>query len=145
MLSNDPLAITLFSEIGIIDQMARTRLTKALPAGMELSHFAVLNHFAHLGGEKTPAQLARIMHVTKAAMTNTMNRLVDAGYIHIRPDWDDARKKWVSLSPTGQAARDQAVKAIEPFFADIIKTVGADKVQHLLPIFRDLRTALQKA
>lgn len=145
MLSNDPLAITLFSEIGVIDQLARTRLTKALPEGMELSHFAVLNHFAHLGGEKTPAQLARMMHVTKAAMTNTMTRLNEAGYIHIRPDWDDARKKWLSLSPTGQAARDQAVQAIEPFFEEIIEAVGAEKIQHLLPVLRDLRAALLKA
>ncbi len=142
-LSNDPLAITLFSEIGIIDQLARARLTKALPEGMELSHFAVLNHFAHLGGEKTPAQLARMLHVTKAAMTNTMTRLSDAGYIHIRPDWDDARKKWLSISPAGQAARDQAVQGIEPIFADIVEAVGAERIRQVLPIFRELREALK--
>jgi len=142
-LSNDPLAITLFSEIGIIDQLARTKLTKALPEGMELSHFAVLNHFAHLGGEKTPAQLARMLHVTKAAMTNTMTRLSDAGYIHIRPDWDDARKKYLSISPAGQAARDQAVQAIEPIFITIIETVGADRIRQILPIFRELRAVLK--
>ena len=142
-LSNDPLAITLFSEIGIIDQLARTKLSRALPEGMELSHFAVLNHFAHLGGEKTPAQLARMLHVTKAAMTNTMTRLSDAGYIHIRPDWDDARKKWISISPAGQAARDAAVQAIEPIFTDIVEAVGAEHIRQLLPIFRELREALK--
>ena len=142
-LSNDPLAITLFSEIGIIDQLARTKLTKALPEGMELSHFAVLNHFAHLGGEKTPAQLARMLHVTKGAMTNTMNRLSDKGYIHIRPDWDDARKKWITIGPAGQAARDQAVQAIEPIFTDIVEAVGAERIRHMLPIFRELREALK--
>ena len=39
----------------------------------------VLNHFARLGGEKTPAQLARVFHVTKGAMTNTVGRLDAAG------------------------------------------------------------------
>ena len=53
----------------MIEQLARTRLARALPRGMELSHFMVLNHFARLGGEKTPAQLARMFHVTKGAMT----------------------------------------------------------------------------
>jgi len=142
-LSNDPLAITLFSEIGIIDQLARAKLSRALPEGMELSHFAVLNHFAHLGGEKTPAQLARMLHVSKAAMTNTMTRLSDAGYIHIRPDWDDARKKWITISPAGQAARDTAVQAIEPIFADIVEAVGAERIRQMLPIFRELREALK--
>lgn len=141
-LSNDPLAITLFAEIGIIDQLARTKLSRVLPEGMELSHFAVLNHFAHLGGEKTPAQLARMLHVTKAAMTNTMTRLSANGYIHIRPDWDDARKKYLSISPAGLAARDQAVQAIEPIFTDIVEAVGAERIRQLLPIFRELRAVL---
>ncbi|MCF6272627.1 MAG: MarR family transcriptional regulator [Rhodobacteraceae bacterium] len=143
-LSNDPLAITLFSEIAVIDQMARTRLSRALPEGMELSHFVVLNHFSHMGGEKTPAQLARMLHVTKGAMTNTVRRLLDAGFIHIRPDWDDARKKWISLSPAGQAARDRAVLSIEPVFADIMAALGANKIRALLPVFRELRSALLK-
>ena len=54
----DPAVIALFSEIVMVEQLARTRLTRVLPRGMELSHFMVLNHFARLGGEKTPAQLA---------------------------------------------------------------------------------------
>ncbi len=143
-ISNDPLAITLFSEIGVIDQLARTRLSRALPEGMELSHFAVLNHFSHAGGERSPAQLARMLHVTKAAMTNTMNRLHESGYIHIRPDWDDARKKWLSISPAGQAARDQAVQAIEPVFTEVVQAVGADRLRQILPVFRELRMALLK-
>lgn len=144
-LSNDPLAITLFSEIAVIDQMARTRLSRALPEGMELSHFAVLNHFAHLGGEKTPAQLARMLHVTKGAMTNTITRLKEAGYVHVRPDWDDARRKLITISPAGQAARDRAVIAIEPVFTDIVDALGADTIRSLLPAFRELRSALLKS
>jgi len=141
-LNNDPLAITLFSEIAVIDQLARTRLSRALPEGMELSHFAVLDHFAHMGHEKSPAQLARMLHVTKGAMTNTVSRLYDAGYIHIRPDWDDARKKWISISPAGQAARDHAVTAIEPVFNDMVATLGSEKIRALLPVLRELRGAL---
>ena len=75
-------------QAGLQAETARAQLKAALPKGMELSHFSVLNHFAHLGGEKTPAQLARIFHVTKGAMTNTLTRLSASGYIHIRPDWD---------------------------------------------------------
>ena len=69
---HDPAVIALFSEIVMVETLARNRLTRALPRGMELSHFMVLNHFARLGGEKTPAQLARVFHVTKGAMTNTV-------------------------------------------------------------------------
>jgi DNA-binding MarR family transcriptional regulator len=83
------------------DQLARNRLSKALPKGMELSHFSVLNQLARSNEEKTPAQLARIFHVTRGAMTNTLNRLEWAGHIHVRPDWDDARRKLIAISPAG--------------------------------------------
>ncbi|HBN32108.1 MAG: MarR family transcriptional regulator [Rhodobacterales bacterium] len=140
---NDPLAIALFSEIAMADQLARARLSKVLPKGMEVSHFSVLNHLAHLGGEKTPAQLARLFHVTKGAMTNTLGKLEVAGYIHVRPDWDDARRKFVGISPAGQAARDEAVRAIAPIFNEVVEALGADKIRATLPILRELRGRLE--
>ncbi len=141
-INNDPLAIMLFSEIATVDQAARARLKASLPKGMELSHFYVLNHFSHLGGEKTPAQLARIFHVTKGAMTNTINRLSASGYVHVRPDWDDARKKMISISTAGQAARNAAVQAIDPVFEDVMEKLGPDKAKAMLPVLRELRMAL---
>lgn len=59
MDENHSLAISLFSEILMADQLARARLGKALPKGMELSHFSVLNHLARAGLERSPAQLAK--------------------------------------------------------------------------------------
>jgi DNA-binding MarR family transcriptional regulator len=138
----DPLVIALFSEIVMTEQLARNRLSRALPKGMELSHFMVLNQFAGLGGERTPAQLARIFHVTKGAMTNTLHRLDAAGWVHIRPDWDDARRKWVSLSPAGQAARDEAVRAIAPVFDDVLARLGPERIRVALPFLRALRETL---
>ena len=138
----DPLVIAFFSEIVSIEQLARTRLAKALPRGMELSHFMVLSHFARLGGEKTPAQLARVFHVTKGAMSNTLRRLDAAGYVHIRPDWDDARRKWVSLSPSGRRARDRAAEAIAPVFDDVLARLGQGRLRDALPTLRAIRGAL---
>ena len=138
----DPVVIALFSEIVMVETLARTRLARVLPKGMELSHFMVLNHFARLGGEKTPAQLARIFHVTKGAMSNTVARLNAAGYVHVRPDWEDGRRKWVSLSPAGQAARDRAIAAIAPVFDDVVAGVGLDRMRTALPVMRRLRELL---
>ncbi len=142
MSTDDSLAITLFSEIMASDQLVRSQLSKALPKGMELSHFSVLNHLAHQGVERTPAQLARLFSVTKGAMTNTLSKLELAGYVHIRPDWDDARKKKVALSVAGRNARDQAIRAVEPVFDGIINKLGIDKIKTTLPILREIRTAL---
>ena len=135
----DPLAIALFSELFMADQLARARLAKALPKGMELSHFSVLNLLARSGAERTPAQLARAFHVTRGAMTNTVGKLEWAGYVHVRPDWDDARRKFVSISPSGRKARDAALAVIAPILDEALEEAGTDKVRALLPLLRELR------
>lgn len=133
------LAIALFSEVLAVDQMIRNRLGKVLPKGMEISHFSVLNHLAWREGERTPAQLAETFKVTRGAMTNTLSKLEWSGYVHIRPDWDDARRKLVAISPAGLTARDAAVDAISPMIGDVIEAMGEDKARSVLPILREMR------
>ncbi|MGR3615492.1 MAG: MarR family winged helix-turn-helix transcriptional regulator [Paracoccaceae bacterium] len=144
MDDSNSLAVSLFSEILAADQLARSRLARALPRGMELSHFSVLNHLARAGLERTPAQLAKTFHVTRGAMTNTLNKLEIAGYVHIRPDWDDARRKLVAISPAGKQARDAAIAGIAPIISEVVGDLGEDRVRSALPILRELRVRLER-
>ena len=138
------LAASLFSEILAVDQLARANVAKVLPKGMELSHFSVLNHLAHSGAEKTPGELAKTFHLTRGAMTNTLGKLEWAGWVHIRPDWDDARRKRVAISPSGRAARDAALHAIAPVIAQVVDEVGLDKVRQTIPVLRAMRKTLSE-
>ena len=140
--NNNTLAISLFSEILAADQMVRSRLSRVLPKGMEISHFSVLNHLTWHNGERSPAQLAETFNLTRGAMTNTLARLEWAGYVHIRPDWDDARRKMVAISPAGQRAREQALNSFAPLVSDVIEQLGEESVRATLPI---LSTILLKA
>lgn len=137
------IANAFFSELLMADQLARNRLSKTLPRGMELSHFGVLNLLCRVQDERTPAELARAFHVTRGAMTNTLTKLEWAGYVHIRPDWDDARRKLVAISPAGRKARDAALAAISPLIDDIAQTLGQDRVRQTLPVLRELRRRLE--
>ena len=139
----DTLAVALFAELFMADQLARARLSKVLPRGMELSHFGVLNLLARLQEERTPAQLARAFHVTRGAMTNTLAKLEWAGHVHIRPDWDDARRKFVSISPSGRSARDAALHAIAPLIVDLARKLGHERVRAVIPVLRELRSMLE--
>jgi len=137
--ASETLSIALFSEMFMAGQLARNALSRALPKGMELSHFSVLNHLAHSAGPKSPAQLARAFHLTRGAMTNTLTKLEWAGHVHIHPDWEDARRKIVTISPAGRAARDAALQAITPILADVVDSIGEQKVRTALPVLRELR------
>ncbi|MEO0372147.1 MAG: MarR family transcriptional regulator [Pseudomonadota bacterium] len=139
---NGILAVSLFSEILTNEQLVRNRLSRVLPKGMEISHFSVLNYLARIGEERTPAQLAKAFYVTRGAMTNTLGKLEWAGYIHIRPDWDDARRKMITISPAGRQARDAAISAITPLISDVVEELGEDKVRGTLPVLRELRVKL---
>ena len=139
----EDIAVALFGELFMADQLARNLVSKALPRGMELSHFSVLNHLTGLAEERTPAQLARAFHVTRGAMTNTLAKLEIAGHIHIRPDWDDARQKFVAISPAGRAARDAAVQAVAPVIAEVVRALGADRVRAVIPVLREMRIRLE--
>ncbi len=142
-IPKDSLAVALFSEIFMADQLARNRLSKALPKGMELSHFSVLNHLARGTEERTPAQLAKSFHVTRGARSDTLGKLEWAGNVQIRTDWDDARRKLVSISPAGRAARDVALEAITPILSASLTEIGTERVRAALPVIRELRVRLE--
>jgi DNA-binding MarR family transcriptional regulator len=142
----EDIAVALFGELFMADQLARNRISKVLPKGMELSHFSVLNHLARINDERTPAQLAKSFHVTRGAMTNTLTKLEWAGHVHIRPDWEDARQKFVAISPSGssgRSARESALAAVVPLIAEVVQAIGADRVRALLPVLRELRIKLE--
>ncbi|THH34676.1 MarR family transcriptional regulator [Aliishimia ponticola] len=133
------LAIALFGEVLAADHMIRQRLSRVLPKGMELSHFSVLNHLARNAAERSPAQLAQTFGVTRGAMTNTLAKLEWAGYVHIRPDWDDARRKMVAISPAGRAALDQAMSSIAPLIDTALSDLGEEEVRRAISVMRALR------
>ncbi|MDB9857655.1 MarR family transcriptional regulator [Amylibacter sp.] len=136
------LAVALFSELIAADQAIKGVLSRRLPKGMEMSHFSLLTHLGHVG-ETSPVKLARSFALTKGAITNTLKKLELAGYIHIRPDWDDARKKQVSISDAGRAARDQALTALVPEFEKITRALGDQKIKATLPVLREFRATLK--
>lgn len=140
----ETLSVGLFSEVLALDQLLRSRISKVLPKGMELSHFIVLNHLAHVSNERTPAQLAKAFNLTRGAMTNTLAKLEWAGYVHIRPDWDDARRKQVVISPAGRNARDAAFAQIAPILSNATGPAGQDELRKTLNVLRDLRAGLAK-
>ena len=139
MDNENSLAVSLFGEILALDQLVRARLAKVLPKGMELSHFSVLNQLSHTKIERTPAQIAKSFRVTRGAITNTLSKLELSGYIHVRPDWDDARRKMVSISPAGIVARNNALTAVTPIINELVSEMGEERLKAIVPILRDLR------
>ncbi len=117
--TDDPALWRLFTEVGIIEQLARHKLESSMPEGLKISQFGVLNHLVRLGGTWSPVRLASAFQVTKAAMTNTVGRLEKRGLVEVVADPDDGRGKLVSITDAGRDMRERCIKSVGPFMADL--------------------------
>jgi len=140
----DMLGRKLIDELATVDQLVQVHLRRALPAGMEMSHFLVVDFLETTDRNATPAELARIFRVTKGAMTNTLNRLSRAGFIFVGPDYEDGRRKLVRISDAGRAACERAREALHPIYSRIHDDVGGEEVETTLNLLRRVRTVLDK-
>lgn len=140
--TKDPLAFRFFTEIGIIEQLARSRLERALPDGLKVSQFIVLNHLVRLGGEWNPARLAAALQVTKGAMTNNLQRLEKRRLVRVLANPTDGRGKLVTITEAGRDMRLRCVASVGPFLADLSRELPDKDLAAALPILEKMRIHL---
>lgn len=142
----DPTAFVFLNEVAIIEHLARTAAERALPQGLSLAGFTVLNHMIRLDHERrAPAQIANAVQVTKGAMTGTLKRLEAAGWVAVVPDPEDGRSKMVSVTPKGRAIRETALKVLTPLFAPVQRAVSESEIKAAIPVLQKIRAALDAA
>ncbi len=144
-MSTSSLQFRILNEIGIIAQLSQTAFERAMPSGMTLSQFTVLNHFVRLGGTRSPAELASAFQVTRATMTSTLQRLESKGFVALAPDPEDGRGKRVSLTDEGRAMRDQCIAALEPGLKRLAAMGFGERSEPLLDGLVSLRQQLDAA
>lgn len=140
--AKDPLAFRLFTEIGIIEQLARNQLERGLPDGLKVSQFIVLNHLVRLGGEWAPARLANAFQVTKGAMTNTLQRLEKRGLVRILADPRDGRGKLVGITAAGRKMRVRCVESVGPLLIDLSRELSEKDFVSALSVLEKVRKYL---
>ncbi len=115
-----------------------------MPLGLTVSQFSVLNWFTRVDVQATPGRLATAFNVTKGAMTNTLKRLEQKGFIDVRIDETSARRKIVTMTPAGAVARKESLKAIEPLLKELTKTFSVTEIRASLPLLESLRVYLDE-
>jgi DNA-binding MarR family transcriptional regulator len=125
-----PTLFRFFNELHIVAQLSGNAFERVMPQGMTLPQFAVLNHLARLGGNRTPLDIT---------MTNTLGHLEKAGYVAIRPDEKDGRSKRVDITPAGHEARRACVAAVGPEMAALAQAVSPGDLETALPLLERVR------
>lgn len=133
---------TLFNEIGIINQLSTARFTKVLAPDLNPSEFSVLNHFVRLGDGKSPSYLASVFQVTKPSMTAILGKLERKGYVEIVGSEEDRRRKVVTITKSGRAARERGIEAMAPLAAIVLQHQDISELEKILPTLQALREFL---
>ncbi len=138
----DPLLFRFFTEIGIIEQLARNRLQRRLPDSLKMPQFLLLNHLVRLGGEWRPARLAAAFQLTKGAMTNTLQRLEARGLVTVSADPRDGRGKLVGLTDAGRDMRERCVDSVGPLLERLSREVSEQEIAAAMPVLETVRRYL---
>ncbi len=142
--NEDGVIFHVFNEIGIVSQLSNNVVTKVLPDGLKMSQFGVLNHFVRLRDGSTPLQLATAFQVTKGAMTNTLQRLLDKKLITIEPNPNDRRSKCVFITEQGHDMRNKCIQSLVPYFSILKDNFDSSDFEKAIPFLQGLREILDK-
>ena len=142
--TSDSTVFTFFNEIGIIDQLATNLMERYLPRGLTLPQFSVLNFFVRMEGAHTPFELARFFQVTKGAMTNTLKKLERHGFISVKEDPGDGRRKHVTITDPGREAHKISAEQLRPVAAMFSNHFENADFERILPMLLDMRQCLDE-
>lgn len=144
-MTDRSLFFNLFNEIGIINQLASAAFAGVLPKGMTIAQFSVLNHFVRLDIEmKPPKDLASAFQVTRATMSSTLARMEKAGLVSIKPNPNDGRGKFVSITAKGRAMREECITLLQGPLDDAQSVLDKDAMEDLLPLLVSVREKLDR-
>ena len=134
-LELEPMAI--IGRLGRLHALATRSIAEVFARhGLQIGEFDVLAALRRSGDPfiMKPSDLARVLMLSPAGMTNRVDRLEAAGWIERRADPDDRRSSLVKLTDDGRELVDRAV-------TDHV----ANEARLLEPLSPTERTALDRA
>ncbi|MGH6999823.1 MAG: MarR family winged helix-turn-helix transcriptional regulator [Phenylobacterium sp.] len=135
--------VAVFSEIAVIEHLIRQSVAHHLPPGMTYAHFELLQYFHRVGDGQTPAELAREMMLSKAALTNILQKMSGLGLVCVLADVSDGRKKRVRLTRAGQEQHADVLKGMK-WKMDLLREGFTEtEFRQALPFLRNLRVFLE--
>ena len=136
--------VEVFTEIGMIEHYLRMAVARHLPDGMTHAHFELLQWFLRYGDGQTPAELARMMLMTKGAITNILQKLEKMGFVVVLADCDDRRKKRVKITRAGIESASGVMKDMKAKTEALRDGFTDNEFRAAIPFLKALRVFLSE-
>ncbi|KZX98233.1 hypothetical protein A3753_12480 [Sulfitobacter sp. HI0082] len=128
----------LVHSVHLLDDRLRELLA---PLGIHAGQARII-HGIHRMGEASQRQLADQFNVTPASMSQMTKRLINNGFIKVRPDPSDKRSSLVSLTSEGEMLLNQIIEVWKKVDDIIIDAIGARNAEQLFSQSLKLRDTL---
>jgi DNA-binding MarR family transcriptional regulator len=137
----------IFVLIGIINQLATTRLNRVLKElDLPMAQFSLLTHLSQ-NPEKgwTITQLAKVMEVNQPAMTKTSQRLLKKGFLKVESDEKDKRIRFISVTDQGLQALTKAWEKLLPDVMEMASAWKPPELTQLIGLLEKLKNQLDES
>ncbi|HFB55283.1 MAG TPA: MarR family transcriptional regulator [Hellea balneolensis] len=135
----------MFTEVGIIHQLASAAMRQNLPKPLSEAQFQVLVHLSRVPNVNSPTGMTTAFQVTKGTMTHTLKLLQKNGFVRIRHNSQDGRKKSVHMTSEGEKILIKTITELRPNFEMLADKMSHDDLDTLLDILPTVRAIMDKA
>lgn len=102
------------------------------------AEFDVLAALRRAGGPLRPSELTRSLFLTSGGTSNVLQRLTAAGYVAREDNAEDARSRWVRLTPAGEAITDKAMAASTRVHEDLLAGIPTPTIRAAADALREI-------
>ncbi|MBY4638285.1 MarR family transcriptional regulator [Sphingopyxis sp. XHP0097] len=129
-MRTNQLIIALFQRFCWLDEGLQARLRARGWPDISRPQSMVMTNI--VTGVVRPSDIARNLGLSRQAVHNTINQMVDLGIVQLAPDPTDRRHMIVSLTETGARMRQDAQRAMDGLGDQLAERLGHDRFDALL-------------
>ncbi len=130
----------IFREFGIVQERVEAILKKKLPAHLPAAQFKLLNHLIYTTNQnETASDIAANSHVSLSAMSQVIKQVRLKGYVELKPQEHDTRKKKIIITQAGQQAHQEALMGLDSNFEGMAKSFSSEELATLYKLSNKFR------
>jgi hypothetical protein len=132
----------LFTDIAIIEHLARTYISREFPEGLEAGHFGLLNYFVR--SHDGPDNLANIAWCFQEEEPYTLSKaetLADRGWVTLQRG-NDSASTVIAITEFGRKAQADALKDIGPEMREVVSEIPVEDLQTTVRVIHEIRLIL---
>lgn len=143
MTEMEETLLGLFTEIAIIEHLARTRIERSTNDPTGAGQFGILNYF--LRNHQGPDTISGIAWSFQEDESHTADKVIALeakGYVTIDPSGSREGTATVFITPAGRAAQEEKVQSMAPEFEPLVSEIPFADLETTVRTLREIRLTM---